>query len=83
MGNKFGYLLIASLLAMMFHARETVAQTIAPGFTHQVWTVDEGLPINSLNDITVTDDGIVWISTHNGMVRLMILLIQKEIYLAF
>lgn len=45
------------------------AQEIAPGFTHQVWTVDEGLPINSLNDITVTDDGFVWISTHNGMVR--------------
>ena len=69
MGNKFGYLLIAWLLATLFHARGTVAQTIMPGFTHRVWTVNEGLPINSLNDIMVTDDGIVWISTHNGMVR--------------
>lgn len=49
--------------------QESKAQVVAPGFTHQIWTVDEGLPINSLNDITVTDDGFVWISTHNGMVR--------------
>ncbi|GAB5409528.1 MAG: two-component regulator propeller domain-containing protein [Balneolaceae bacterium] len=48
---------------------EIISQSIAPGFTHHVWTIDDGLPINSLNDITVTDDGFVWISTHNGMVR--------------
>ena len=69
MGNRFWYLLIVWLLGAVHFVEEAKAQTIAPGFNHQVWTIDEGLPINSLNDITVTDDGFVWISTHNGMVR--------------
>lgn len=53
----------------LFFTKIAFSQSIAQGFTHHVWTVDDGLPVNSLNDITVTDDGFVWISTHNGMVR--------------
>lgn len=53
----------------LFFPKVAISQSITSGFTHKVWTVDDGLPINSLNDITVTDDGFVWISTHNGIVR--------------
>lgn len=69
MGYKYSVILFLLMGVNFFCANRGNAQTVARGFTHQVWTVDEGLPINSLNDITVTDDGFVWISTHNGMVR--------------
>lgn len=61
-------LLFCIWIGLLF-TQAALSQSIAPGFTHKTWTVDDGLPINSLNDIIVTDDGFVWISTHNGMVR--------------
>lgn len=60
---------IIVFLFLVIFANSALSQELASGFTHHIWTVDEGLPINSLNDITVTEDGFVWISTHNGMVR--------------
>ena len=68
MMGYFKRLFVCLWIGLSFN-EEVISQSIAPGFTHHVWTVDDGLPINSLNDITVTDDGFVWISTHNGMVR--------------
>lgn len=60
---------IIVFLFLVIFANSALSQEQVPGFTHHIWTVDEGLPINSLNDITVTSDGFVWMSTHNGMVR--------------
>jgi ligand-binding sensor domain-containing protein len=33
------------------------------------WDIDDGLPTNSLNDIIQTNDGYIWISSYNGLIR--------------
>src|SRR5580692_3863724 len=37
------------------------------GYTN--WTVDDGLPQNSIRGITQTPDGYIWIPTFDGLVR--------------
>jgi ligand-binding sensor domain-containing protein len=37
------------------------------GYTN--WTVDDGLPQNSIRGITQTPDGYIWIATFDGLVR--------------
>lgn len=69
MGHRFSFCFLLVFALSLSFAQGSIAQTISSGFTHHTWTVDDGLPINSLNDIIVTNDGFVWISTHNGMVR--------------
>ncbi|GAB5409524.1 MAG: hypothetical protein BalsKO_18890 [Balneolaceae bacterium] len=64
---RWSFFIVFSI--QFFFSNIGVAQTVAPQFIHRVWTIEDGLPINSLNDITVTDDGFVWIATNNGLVR--------------
>ncbi len=33
------------------------------------WTVEDGLPVNSINDIAQTEDGYLWLATFDGLVR--------------
>ena len=40
-----------------------------PHFVHQLWTADDGLPVNSINDILQTRDGYLWLATYDGLVR--------------
>lgn len=69
MGYSIRWFLFFIICFEVLFTQLSIAQTVSPEFIHRVWTLDDGLPINSLNDITVTDDGFVWISTHNGIVR--------------
>ena len=39
------------------------------GYLHTVWTLDDGLPQNSVNDIIQTRDGYLWLATFGGLVR--------------
>lgn len=36
---------------------------------HNVWTIDDGLPINSIFAITQTSDGYLWLGTEMGLAR--------------
>lgn len=38
-------------------------------FQHNVWTVDDGLPMNTVIAITQTPDGYIWAGTEVGLVR--------------
>ncbi len=38
-------------------------------YTHEIWTTDNGLPQNSINAITQTNDGYIWMGTQEGLVR--------------
>lgn len=38
-------------------------------YSQEVWTTDNGLPQNSVNAITQTQDGYLWIGTQEGLVR--------------
>ncbi|MGE3844935.1 MAG: two-component regulator propeller domain-containing protein, partial [Vicinamibacterales bacterium] len=38
-------------------------------FSFDVWTTENGLPQNSVNDIVQTRDGYLWLATFGGLVR--------------
>lgn len=38
-------------------------------YVRQVWTVNEGLPLNAIFTITQTRDGYIWVGTHEGLAR--------------
>lgn len=33
------------------------------------WTVEDGLPVNSVSNILASSDGYLWLATHDGLVR--------------
>lgn len=35
----------------------------------RTWTMDDGLPVNSVNDIQQCEAGYIWLSTYDGIVR--------------
>ncbi len=37
--------------------------------TTQFWTIDDGLPINTVNQVVQDDDGYLWFTTYDGIVR--------------
>lgn len=45
------------------------SSTFAQQFRFDHWTVDEGLPQNSVYSITQTPDGYLWMTTFDGLVR--------------
>ena len=40
-----------------------------PSYTLQQWTIDEGLPVNTVYDLQFGPDGFLWLATHDGLVR--------------
>jgi ligand-binding sensor domain-containing protein len=40
-----------------------------PRFVHEAWTVDDGLPVNSVNAVLQSRDGYIWLATWDGLVR--------------
>lgn len=38
-------------------------------FTYDQWTVEDGLPVNSINEIIQSSDGYIWFGTYDGLVR--------------
>ncbi len=44
-------------------------RTARPQFVHEVWTVRDGLPVNSINALLQSRDGYIWAATFDGLVR--------------
>jgi signal transduction histidine kinase/ligand-binding sensor domain-containing protein len=70
--------LLALLLAVAAPTREPGTTSNAdPNLTPEwarlwtlsVWTTDDGLPQNTINDLVQTADGVVWIATFGGLAR--------------
>lgn len=59
------------LLALALLAAAAGAQPAEPPgpFTHRAWTMDEGLPQNSVYGLAQTDDGYLWVGTLQGLAR--------------
>jgi signal transduction histidine kinase/ligand-binding sensor domain-containing protein/AraC-like DNA-binding protein len=66
------------------HVVGTVVALVAPGpqdpgvppgprapesFIHQVWTVENGLPVNAIQRVLQGSDGYLWLATWDGLVR--------------
>lgn len=48
----------------------SIAQAAAPlPFVHESWTVRDGLPVNSVNQIIQSEEGYLWLATFDGLVR--------------
>lgn len=43
--------------------------SVDPAFTYDHWTVEDGLPVNSINEIIQSSDGYIWFGTFDGLVR--------------
>lgn len=43
--------------------------TLSDDYILDQWTVEDGLPVNSINDILHSSDGYLWLATHDGLVR--------------
>lgn len=60
-------LLTALLSSLLLAAAPARAER--PRLASATWTLEDGLPLNSVNDIEVTRDGYVWLATFDGLVR--------------
>lgn len=56
-------------VAMLYAHNEPAKQKPLSQYTHEVWTTNEGLPQNSINAITQTPNGYLWLGTQDGLAR--------------
>ncbi|MGH9260978.1 MAG: ligand-binding sensor domain-containing protein, partial [Acidimicrobiales bacterium] len=60
----------ASILAASIPCRAAaLQQATGEQFVHESWTVEDGLPVNSINAIVQSRDGYLWLATWDGLVR--------------
>ncbi|MCG8371963.1 MAG: hypothetical protein MI700_00425, partial [Balneolales bacterium] len=53
----------------MWSTNNSWAQEIPPGYISKYWTIKDGLPSNTIQDILKTSDGYMWFKTLEGLVR--------------
>ncbi|MEM8599993.1 MAG: two-component regulator propeller domain-containing protein, partial [Bacteroidota bacterium] len=51
------------------HARGTAVDVAAPGFLAKRWTTADGLPVNHITSLHFAQDGYLWMTTFDGLVR--------------
>jgi len=69
----------ASLLAALACATGTAAAQAphphaatlaeASGLVHEVWTIEDGLPLSHLNGVIQPQDGYLWLASFDGLIR--------------
>jgi ligand-binding sensor domain-containing protein/two-component sensor histidine kinase len=59
---------IALMLIVVIPAARA-ATSNAPAYSVRIWQTDDGLPQNSVHAIAQTDDGYLWVGTHEGLAR--------------
>ncbi|HLP60525.1 MAG TPA: two-component regulator propeller domain-containing protein, partial [Candidatus Deferrimicrobium sp.] len=59
--------IIFTLQALLAFSGQAVHST--ESFQHHIWTIDDGLPMNSVNAITQAPDGYLWVGTEAGLAR--------------
>lgn len=60
---------LASCLLLAALARAAAAAGGGAAYHYVAWTVDDGLPQNSVNSVLQTRDGYLWLTTSDGLVR--------------
>ena len=70
-GTEAGRLLLLVVLLFVLVAEGVWAQQQAEParYVRTQWTAEDGLPVNSVNDIVQTEDGYLWLATYDGLVR--------------
>ena len=57
------------LAAGVAHAGTMEPLATAPGWVHEVFGVEDGLPAAGILDLVQTRDGFLWLATFDGLVR--------------
>jgi signal transduction histidine kinase/DNA-binding response OmpR family regulator/streptogramin lyase len=55
-----------SMVALLISACNAQA---APAYVHESWSVRDGLPVNTVNQIIQSKQGYLWLATFDGLVR--------------
>lgn len=63
----FFWLLVCGTLYAQNITRDQVF--VDSAFTYDHWTVEDGLPVNSINQIIQSREGYLWFGTNDGLVR--------------
>lgn len=51
------------------YAFQTTRLAPSDSLTSKNWTIEDGLPVNAVNSITQDNDGFIWFTTYDGLVR--------------
>lgn len=60
---------VSAALAVVPAALSTAHETAAAGLIHRSWSVEDGLPQSTVNQILETRDGYLWVATNGGLAR--------------
>jgi len=63
------YLSASAALLLLACSSVAASEALLTDRTHQVWTMDSGLPANEVHDIVETRDGYIWVATPDGIAR--------------
>lgn len=69
MVRKLTILLLLCLGALHVQAFQYDALVNSDTLISKSWTIDDGLPVNTLNNIIQDEEGHLWITTYDGLVR--------------
>ncbi|MBX2822505.1 MAG: response regulator [Rhodothermaceae bacterium] len=61
--------LLAGILWSPVHAQQVPKFDVHPDYTYRQFTIQDGLPSNTINTIYQTHDGYLWLGTNEGLVR--------------
>ena len=69
--KRYGFALFMLICFSSFPEWKAHAQAITsdPGYIVERWSVEDGLPVNSVVDIIQAHDGYLWFTTFDGLVR--------------
>ena len=68
-GAALGLLIVLAVSPARAQTPDDGEGDLARGYEHLVWTTEDGLPQNSVNDIIQTRDGYLWLATFGGLAR--------------
>ena len=69
MVRKLTILLLLCLGALHAQAFQFDALVNSDTLISKSWTIDDGLPVNTLNNVVQDEEGHLWIATYDGLVR--------------
>lgn len=62
-------LVLGFIFSLSIISVPSFSQVVSPGYTIKNWTIEDGLPVSSVNNIIQAENGYLWLSTNGGLVR--------------
>jgi len=68
-GLGFRWMGLLVLLWRSVAAQPITSEPEPQQYVHEQWTVEDGLPVNAINEVIQSHDGYLWLATFDGLVR--------------